>query len=126
VCKVQLRDLDRKLGEFSARGVDVIAVSGDGEERAGKTRDEWGLERLRVGYGQTVESMRDWGLFVSHSIKEAEPPEFGEPGIFLVRPDGTVFWEMISSMPFARPRLEDLLLALDRVAEINYPARGEA
>ncbi len=126
VCKVQLRQLDRQLDEFAARGVEVIAVSGDGEERARKSRDEWGLERLRVGYGQSIESMREWGLFVSRSIKEAEPATFGEPGLFLVRPDGTVYWEAISSMPFARPRFEDILLGLDRVAELDYPARGEA
>jgi hypothetical protein len=65
-------------------------------------------------------------LFVSRSIKDSEPELFGEPGLFLVRPDGTVYWEAISSMPFARPRFEDILLGLDRVAELDYPARGEA
>jgi peroxiredoxin len=126
ICKVQLREIDRRLDELAGRGIDVIAVSGDDEERGRKTPEEWGLERLRIGYGQTVESMRDWGLFVSHSIKESEPATFGEPGMFLVRPDGTVYWELISSMPFARPRLDDLLLAIDRAAEKKYPARGEA
>ncbi|NND44360.1 MAG: redoxin domain-containing protein, partial [Xanthomonadales bacterium] len=28
ICKGQLRDLDRKLGDFAELGVDVIAVSG--------------------------------------------------------------------------------------------------
>ncbi len=126
ICKVQLRELERKLDEFASRGVEVIVVSGDDDERARKTRDEWGLEHLRVGFGQSIDSMRQWGLFVSHSIKEIEPEKFGEPGLFLIRPDGTVYWEAISSMPFARPHFDDVIKAIDRIAELNYPARGEA
>ena len=70
--------------------------------------------------------MRDWGLFVSKGIKEGEPEFFGEPGIFLIRPDGTVYAEMLNSMPFARPHFEEVLKAVQWVNESQYPARGEA
>jgi peroxiredoxin len=127
VCKGYLRQLERMLDDFAAVGVtSVVAVSGDSAERARQSVQEWGLNRLAVGYGQTVESMREWGLFVSKAIKEDEPEEFGEPGLFLIRPDGTVFAEILNSMPFGRSRFEDLVISLKWIAENDYPARGEA
>ncbi len=126
VCRTYLSELERKLDEFIRRGVDVIAVSGDDGERARRTAEEWKLERLTVGYGQSIASMREWGLFISHGIKEPEPELFGEPGFFLVRPDGTIYYAAVNSMPFGRPRLDDMLAALDFIIARNYPARGEA
>jgi peroxiredoxin len=57
VCKQYLRDLDRRVEAFQDRGVEVIAVSGDSRERAERAREEWGLERVRIGYGQSVDSI---------------------------------------------------------------------
>jgi hypothetical protein len=69
---------------------------------------------------------RAWRLYISHSIKESEPPLFSEPSLFLIKPDRTLFAVQISSMPLARPPLADILKAVDFVVEKNYPARGEA
>ena len=55
-----------------------------------------------------------------------EPALFTEPGLFLVRPDGTLYWAAIQTMPFARPGFADVLKALDFVIAKDYPARGEA
>ena len=126
VCKGYLRDLENKWEDFDSRGVEGVAISGDTSERAEETKREWGLERLTLGYGQSVDSMREWGLFVSHAIKEGEPAAFGEPGLFLIRPDGTIYYEAIQSMPFGRPSFRELLSAIDFVLQNNYPARGEA
>jgi peroxiredoxin len=126
VCRTYLKQLHGKLDEFRERGAGVIAVSGDSRERAEKTSQEWGLEGLRIGYGQSIESMREWGLFISRAIKDEEPAEFGEPGLFLIRPDGTVYYEAVQNMPFARPPFDDLLGAIDFVLKTNYPARGQA
>ena len=126
VCRGYLRQLDRMLEEFTRAGVSVVAVSGDTDERARHSVGEWGLEHLPVGYGQSVESMRDWGLFVSQGIKEGEPEFFGEPGVFLIRPDNTVYAVILNSMPFARPHFDEVLKAVQWVNESQYPARGEA
>lgn len=126
VCRTYLRDLEGRWDEFRSRGVEPIAVSGDPRERAEEAKREWGLERLTVGYGQSVESMREWGLFVSRGIKPAEPELFGEPGLFLIRPDGSVYYEALQSMPFGRPALREMLGAIDFVLQNDYPARGEA
>jgi len=126
VCTTYVGELEGKLGDFTSRGVDVIAVSGDTRERAERSKSEWGLDSLTVGYDLSPDVMRDWGLFVSSGIKDEEPDEFGEPGLFLIKPDGSVFFDAINSMPFGRPKLDDMLDAVDFVTENDYPARGEA
>ncbi|GJL81945.1 MAG: thioredoxin peroxidase [marine bacterium B5-7] len=126
VCKSSLRDLDRKHDEFSKRGVEVIAISGDTKERAQRSVDEWGIKQVTVGYGLTESTARSWGLYVSEGINEKEPARFFEPALFLVRQDGTLYAASIQSMPFARPAFDSLLGAIDFVLDKDYPARGEA
>jgi peroxiredoxin len=126
VCKAQLHELERRLGELTERGVEVVAVSGDTRERAEQAVSEWGLEHLAVGFGLGTEDMRRWGLFVSERIADHEPERFGEPALFLIAPDGTVFYEAITSMPWGRPRLDDIIGGIDFVLDRGYPARGEA
>jgi peroxiredoxin len=126
ICQRYLRQLDGMVDDFAAMGVtSVLAVSGDTEERARQAVNEWALTHLAVGHGQTVESMREWGLFVSHAIRDTEPTRFGEPGLFLIRPDGTIYTAIINSMPFARPPLDELAATIQRITD-DYPARGEA
>lgn len=127
ICRGYLAELNRALDDFAATGVtSVVAVSGDDADRAQRSVTEWRLDHLQVGYEQSAESMRAWGLFVSKGIKEPEPDLFGEPGVFLIRPDTTVYMAAINSMPAARPRIADILGAATFFTDNNYPARGEA
>lgn len=127
VCRGYLGQLERMLDEFAAAGVtSVVAVSGDDRQRAERTVADWGLSRLPVAYGQSVDSMREWGLFVSKGFKEGEPGEFSEPGLFLLQPDGILYAGVINTMPFGRPHFDDILAAVRFVRERDYPARGEA
>jgi peroxiredoxin len=125
ICRKQLGELDRKLDEFEHRGSEVVAISGDTAERAQQSKREWRLERLTIGCEMQIGAMRDWGLFISHAIKEDEPEYFSEPAVFMIERDGTVFFEAINSAPFARPPIGGLLEAIDFVTENDYPARGE-
>ncbi|MDZ7857087.1 hypothetical protein [Sphaerotilus sp.] len=60
------------------------------------------------------------------SIGIEEPALFSEPGVFLVRPDGTLYYYgEVQTMPFARPQFQDLLGAIDFALAKDYPARGE-
>ena len=127
ICRGYLAELNRTLDDFAATGVtSVVAVSGDDADPAQQSVIEWRLDHLRVGYGQSVESMRDWGLFVSKGVKDPEPDLFGEPGVFLIRPDNTVYMVAVNSMPAARPRIADILGAAKFFTDNDYPARGEA
>jgi hypothetical protein len=119
------------IGEFDKRGVSTVITSNDTEERAQMTKDTWGLPNLKIGYGVPVEKSREWGLYVSTSRGKTsagvdEPALFAEPGLFLVKPDKTLYWASISTMPFARPHFPEILQAVDFVISKDYPARGEA
>lgn len=126
ICKTYVRDLDRKLEDFAKRGVEVVAISTDTQQRAEQSRNDWSIEHLAIAYGLSIDQARQWGLFISSSIKPDEPSLFAEPGLFLVRPDGTLYCSSVQTMPFARPSFADVLQAVAFVAEKNYPARGEA
>jgi peroxiredoxin len=125
VCKKYLENIKTKLEDFSERGVNVIAISMDTERKAQKTSQEWDITSLPMGYELSEESAREWGLYISNGIKEAEPETFSEPGFFLIKPDGSLYCSSVQSMPFARPHLDDLLKAIDFVKEEDYPASGE-
>ena len=130
VCRKYLTELDGLVHEFSMRGVHVVVASSDTRERAEQTKAEWKLEHLDPAYGLSLDHARNWGLYISASRGKTslgieEPPLFSEPGLFLIRPDGTLYWADVSTMPFARPHFSEIISAIDFAVKNNYPARGE-
>ena len=130
LCVTYLKELERLLPEFEKRGVRVVALSSDDGERAAAMAAQMPGGALKFGYGLNLKSARQWGLFISASrgktsIGIDEPALFSEPGLFLVRPDGTLYYGAVQTMPFARPSFKDLLLAIDFAIDKDYPARGE-
>jgi len=131
VCRRYTTELNGMIGEFEKRGVSTVITSTDPKERAGQAKEQWGLPNLTVGYGVSIDKAREWGLYISTSrgMTSAgieEPPLFAEPGLFLVKPDGTLYWSNVSTMPFARPHFSEISAAIDFAVSKNYPARGEA
>ncbi|MGC8536370.1 MAG: redoxin domain-containing protein [Rhizomicrobium sp.] len=126
ICKSYLRELNDKSQSFAKLGANVVAASSDGLERAARARSDWGLDRVRLAYDLPIELGRKWGLFVSRGLSDKEPAQFLEPGLFLVKPDHTLYAASIQTMPFARPSLNEILGALEFINRNNYPARGEA
>lgn len=130
ICRRYTSELNGMSGDFDKRGVSTVIVSTDDRERAEKAKAQWGLPDLTVGYGVPIEKAREWGLYISQgrgptSAGVEEPERFAEPGLFLVRPDGTLYWASISTMPFARPHFNEIAQAIDFAISKNYPARGE-
>jgi alkyl hydroperoxide reductase subunit AhpC len=126
VCRKYLGELDRLYDDFRDQGVEVIAVSGDIQDRALEARDEWGLQNVQIGYGLEIEKMREWGFLVSRGEGSEEPQLYGEPGLFLIRADEIVYYQAINSMPFGRPELQEMLTAIGNVKKMDIPAHGEA
>lgn len=124
VCKDYLQTIDGLFDEFRNEGVEVAALSMDSRERAERSKREWGIERLPIGFDLDESTARRWGLYLSDSIKDAEPRRFSEPGLFLVRPDRTLHYVAINSMPFGRPDPEEMLKAIRFIVKKDYPARG--
>jgi peroxiredoxin len=130
ICLKYLLELGRLQPEFDQRGVKVLAVSGDTRERAQALADKLHSPNLRIGYGLPLAAAREWGLYISASrgqtsIGIEEPALFCEPGVFVVRPDATLYYGSVQTMPFARPHFDELLAAIDFAQAKNYPARGE-
>lgn len=123
LCKDFLHKLNGLVGAFLEAGANVVAVSMDTEERAQKSKEEWGLDNLSIAYGLSEEAARAWGLHITESIKEVEPQTFSEPALFWVLADKKIYLMDVASMPFARPDLE-LLLAKVPAITAGYPARG--
>ena len=130
ICFKYLLELGRLQPEFDKRGIKVVAISSDGRERTQAMADKLKAPGLRMGYDLSLANAREWGLYISTSrgttsIGIEEPALFSEPGVFIVRPDGTLYYGAVQTMPFARPHFDELLAALDFALEKNYPARGE-
>jgi peroxiredoxin len=130
ICMKYLLELARLLPEFEQRGVKVIAISSDTRERAQSVAETLRSPDLRIGHDLPLTTARAWGLYISTSrgrtsVGIEEPALFAEPGVFIVRPDGTLYYGAVQTMPFARPRFDELLAAIDFALAKNYPARGE-
>ena len=125
-CKSQLLDIDHKVARYAERGCGVIAISTDPQDRAEKTVAEWGVHQLPVAYGLSLDQARSWGLYISNAFQEKEPRHFAEPGLFLIRPDMTLYSNVIHTTPFHRHHHADVLEAVDMIRARNYPPRGDA
>ncbi len=129
LCAKQLTELATLLPEFDKRGVTVVAISSDGEDRAGEMAKSVDAPAMNIAYDFALSEARDWGLYISTSrgktsIGIEEPDLFHEPGLMLVKPDRSLYYLSIQTMPFARPKFEDILGAIDFAIEKDYPARG--
>jgi peroxiredoxin len=125
-CKLYLEELNSKFDEFREKGINIVCVSADNESFSEKTAIEWEVEKLTIGYDFSIENARLWDLYISKGINDSEPDTFFEPGLFLIRPDNTLYAALIQSMPFMRPDLDTLLKTIDYILDNDYPARGEA
>src|SRR5919106_505588 len=125
-CRAQLSELNRRFDELAEKGIDVVSISGESEQRANQMRDEWKIDNVPLAYGLSEAQMREWGLFVSRGVDADEPAVFNEPALFLISPDGSVYYESILSTPVGRPRLDDLLGGIDYWTANDYPPRGGA
>jgi peroxiredoxin len=130
ICAKYLLEVERLSPEFASRGVQVVAISSDDADRAKQMADKISASGVQVGYSLSLRSAREWGLYISTSrgktsIGIEEPELFSEPAIYIVRPDGTLYYGAAQTMPFARPAFQDLIAAIDFAVAKDYPARGE-
>ncbi len=124
LCAKYLAQLEELKSDFASAATDIIAVSGDGLEKA-KQQVEKGRLTIPVAYGLSVEQMEEIGLYISdpRSPEETDQP-FPEPGLFVLRPDRSIQIIDISNAPFARPDLAGILRGLSFARDKNYPIRG--
>jgi len=124
VCSDFLKQIDNQLLEYKNSNTEVIAISMDSKEKAIKAKNKWGIANLNIAYGLTEEKAREWGLYISKSIKESESAIFCEPGLFIIKEDGSLYLANTSNMPWARPDVSTLPAKLVFAEENEYPVRG--
>jgi peroxiredoxin len=124
ICSNFLKEIDNQLIEYKKSNTEVIAVSMDSKERAMKAKSEWNIKNLNIAFGLTEEKAREWNLYISKSIKEAEAEVFCEPGLFIIKEDGSLYLINTSNMPFARPDVSSFPAKLVFAEEKQYPVRG--
>jgi peroxiredoxin len=118
ICRLHLRELVGLLGEFAKLGVTVMVASCDDRDAAQSSVNEWHLQGLPLAYGLPLDRLLQWGLSLSAGRGRTgsgamEPLLFAEPGLFLIRPDGCLQAASLGADCFSRPRLRELLRALD-------------
>lgn len=124
-CKRYLNKLNDMLSSWT-EVMDVFVISADTKEKAIADREEFGWN-FELGYGLTVDRMRELGLYVSEPLSEAETTDlFSEPGTFAIRPDGSLMLVDISNGPAARPDLDELLDGMKFNISNDRPVRGTA
>ena len=126
LCTRYLTQLEQIKESFYKTGVDVVAVSADGETKASAHVKKMGLS-FPVAYDLSIEQMQTLGLYISHPRSQLETDRpFAEPGIYVINDNGQVQITDVSNAPFARPELEHLASGIGfiRDANNNYPIRG--
>lgn len=125
-CKKYLNILDAMAGKWSDAGFDIQVASADPIEKAQADMDQfnWGFD---LGYDLSESQMVSLGLYLSDPLSEAETDRrFAEPGVFVLRPDGSTLLISISNGPSARPDLDELLDGMIFTKTNDRPPRGEA
>ena len=109
--------------------MNVLAISSDSKARAEKSAEDWGLEDLTLGFGLNLNTARRRDLFVSTgrgatSSGIEETRMFSEPGLYLIRSDGTLYFGLVQTMPFSRPSFSEILKGVKFVPK-KVPARSQ-
>jgi peroxiredoxin len=124
ICLQYLQEIQEHSESFKQNGMEVVAISMDGKEKAQETAEKASAS-FPIVHGLTVEMAREWGLYMSSAIPGSpEPDVFSEAGLFVMRPDHTVFMAQVQSAPFTRPNIEQLIGGLKFAGDNGYPSRG--
>ena len=126
ICSRFLGDLKAHVDALKATGIDLVAVSGDPEDKA-RAQMELVEPNYEVAFDLSIAQMKQLGLYISdpRGPRETDRP-FAEPGIFVVNEQGTLQVTELANGPFVRPNLDLLIggLKFIRDPKNNYPIRG--
>jgi peroxiredoxin len=117
-CPGQLRSYQDLLPSFREAGAEVIAITSDDKDRATKSAADWGIDRLPMAYGFSLEAAQVWGIHITSGNKPEDPELFTEPATFVVKKDGKLDIGVVNSGPRLRPEAADVLAHIqDRLAD---------
>jgi peroxiredoxin len=124
LAKPFLGKISEMMADFSARDIEVAAISADQHDRADADVREFGWP-FDVGYGLSLDRMRAMGLYISEPRYELETDgPYAEPAVFALSPRGTAEIINISNAPFSVPDLASLLSGITFIQNRDYEAGG--
>lgn len=126
LCTRYLKELNDKLTELNALGIDVVAVSADTQQQA-QTQIAEITPNYDIAYDLNQQQMQSLGLYVSEPRSSTETDHlFAEPGLFVINSEGKIQLIDISNAPFCRPDLSALVMGIKfiRDPKNQYPIRG--
>jgi hypothetical protein len=112
VCRAQLTELNRRLGELEQAGIDVMPSAARPVSARPSLPRTAGSSVARWPTGSPKPRCEPGGCS-SPAQSTTSSPRSQRAGLFLIAPDHTVYYESILSMPVGRPRLDDLLGGAD-------------
>ncbi|KAF0676006.1 peroxiredoxin-like family protein [Profundibacterium mesophilum] len=126
ICAKQLGEMESHAAKFAERGVRLVAISADPEDKARQMAEKAGVSEVTIAHSLDLAAARDdWGLFLSSAREGSEEPAlFNEPGLFYVSNDQKLQFGWVQTAPFARPSLDDVLSAIAFAQDKGYPPRG--
>lgn len=123
-CKTYLNSLNAMRQDWQEAGFDVAVISADPADKAQADQAEYGWE-FELGHDLSRDQMDSLGVYVTQPLSEAETDRpFAEPGVFVIRPDGSLLLIAISNGPSARPDLDELLDGMIFTRTRDRPPRG--
>jgi peroxiredoxin len=124
LCMNHIKEIEEHYQSALDAGLEIVLVSMDSKEKA-ETSTKDIAKTVPIGYGITEATARTWGLYISGGRPNtSEPAVFSEPGLFVIRPDKTIFMILTQSAPFTRPSIPQLIWGLQYAIENKYPTRG--
>ena len=105
-----MRSFEERLPEFTARGVEVLAISVDTPEESRKLCQSRGYTFPFLS-DPNAATIRAYGVLHAHGSQDGH--DIARPAEFLVDPAGTIQWENLTENLLARLRPQTVLQALD-------------
>jgi len=125
-CKKYLNTLQEMQTQWYDAGFEIMTVSADSRKKAQEDVTEFGWT-FPITCELSESDMRKLGLYISDPLSANEADgRFAEPGVFCLRPDGSVQIAALSNGPAARPDLAELLNGMIFTIDNERPARGTA
>lgn len=123
-CRRFITGLDAAVPDLLNIGIETLALSVDDAEATAQTASDWSIAHLRLGSGLSVDQARGWGLYASRMTMHGAERFCAEPGLFLLRPDHSLYALWLQSLPSARPDVSWLVETLIYLAKAGFPLRG--
>lgn len=108
-----MRGFERRLNEFHARGVEILAISVDSNEESRKLCASQGYTYPFLSDAK-AEVIRRYGVLHAHAGENGR--DIARPAEFLVDSAGTIRWVNLTDDSRVRVRPENVLRAIDGLA----------